>query len=298
MMVSNSISTVEDYFWTRVRFNLASSNYYANPKTLEMFYRASLKRIGSDFRLLKFQMNCNDYGGRTITFTDGLFSDGRDLHIFYVLPWFAYKVHISQSSQATAKNISSIVENALILMMMNGFNVQGFLRESSYCDNINGYEPQSLIYLTRHLLSTCCFFYSKHFGYGKDKVKIERFLYLCCCNFFYRLSSQETISASINYLIRAVLTRNRTNFRALYGKGKDGPVKMTVGSIDKGTRHSISMTKYGDDVDKRIESLYKEKSVRDITKILNEDGISISKSSVERRIKKIQDRLFSLSFLL
>ena len=106
---------------------------------------------------------------------------------------------------------------------------------------------------------------------------------------FERLTVSNDANYNKNGILISVVERNKINFKAKFGHGKkDTPIRVTIGGKDRCENHSISMTKYGVDVDRQILRLSYEYSVREITKILNEEGISISKSTVERRIQRIK----------
>ena len=276
--------SLEEYFWTKVQFPLKSTKYYANSKTLERFYLATMRSLNSPARLLKFEMKDEDYGNRTITFKDGVDID--ESLVFLTLPWFGYKISVVSSTQASSKNISSIVENAIILMCLNGWieDFADWLKPSYYIDDPLEYQQEGLIWFTKYTLAACCLFYAKHFQYNKDKITIERFLYLCSMNLYQRLYCQGSIEERINAIKKAVFERNKENFISRYGHTH------TVGSsIGKKEKQSLSLKKYGEEVDQRIFelSVAYEMSIREIVKTLKEEGINLSKSTIQRKLQEI-----------
>lgn len=278
-----------EFFWGKVRFNLKSSSYFANTVTLRKFYEASLKNMDSKMRLTRFEFDKNDYGGRTYTIIDGVIASDDGVYPIWTLPWHNYLISVGENSNPSNKNVSSVVENAIILLWLNGMALTYYLQPSENYDSLIGMEFSSLIYFTRHLLSACCFFYSNHILFStRTKVSIELFLRLCAANFYQRLTTYEYANENINGIIDSVLERNKINFRSRYGHGKtSSPVRVTVGNATRGEKHSITMTKYGKDIDEMIRFYYPSCTIRELTKFLNDEGIDISKSTVSRRIKQM-----------
>ena len=103
-------------------------------------------------------------------------------------------------------------------------------------------------------------------------------------NLYQRLYCQGSIEERINAIRKAVFERNKENFISRYGHTH------TIGnSIGKKEKQSLSMKKYGEEVDQRIFELsvaYKM-SIREIVKTLKEEGINISKSTIQRKLQKI-----------
>lgn len=280
-----------EFYWSRIQFpGNVQTIYNANAKNLLKYYEIALKNIHSRFRLQKFESTSGDFGQGIKTFVDGVyqFDDGSSC-CYWCLPWFGYSVSVGDMKNPSLQTISSIVENAMILLWLNGISLWQCLKPSTSPDNLLGYDITALVSYSRHLLATCCFFYGKHIKYSKNKLKVEDFLKMCTMDMFERLTVSNDANYNKNGILISVVERNKINFKAKFGHGKkDTPIRVTIGGKDRRENHSISMTKYGVDVDRQILRLSYEYSVREITKILNEEGISISKSTVERRIQRIK----------
>lgn len=310
-------------YWSYVQSRLKSAESIANKKNLKNFISASRneirKTMKADFRLTtfkfdirfrlesyihvdKYRCQCNSdcymylpapYNDKLrmdascITFKDGVYYSPSGMEIVYwTLPWFGYQMSVNNNTNHTSENINSIVENAMILLELNDVHLPNYITTDIYRYDWLGYDSEGLVLYTKCLMTACCFFYEKHRKTSKDAISIDYLLFLCVHNLYERLTSNSDRKTCISSILKELHERNVKNFRSKYKQNDDRPVTVTLGECSKMERHSISMTKYDKSIDKKIEELYKDYSVREITNILNEEGIMISKSTVSRRISQ------------
>ena len=280
-------------FWDAVQLPIRLGQFNANAKNLNRYYRASLKYMDSSFHLERFALKNEDYQ-TVVTFIDGIrYENGKYIQegiddIFWILPWFNFKVPIGSHTSYSSESISAIVNNSLILMLLQGVNPLDWIVRTNSQNSLFGYDSEYLVMITRYILAVCCFFYGKHLKETKDKITIEHFLWLCSMNLLHSLTVSDDYDIVKRELINRVIECNRKNFRQKYGKRMDKVAKATFGgNLTKGERHAISIKKYSKDVESQIYNLrfIDDLSFRKITETLNDKGIDISKSTVERIIK-------------
>lgn len=228
---------------------------------------------------------------RYISFKDGLYNtpSGKEI-VYWTLPWFGYQMSVNGNTNHATENINSIVENAIILLELNNVHLPDYITTQIYAYDWFGYDSKGLVLYTKFLMVACCFFYEKHKKTSKDAISIDQLMFLCVHNLYERLTSNTNRNTCISSIMEKLKERNVKNFRSRYKQNEDKTVTVTFGKCSRQEKHSISMTKYDKSVDKKIEGLYKDHSVREITNILNEEGIMITKSTVNRKIKSNKDK--------
>lgn len=279
-----------EMLWSYISFNMPLGKCTATPTTLHDYYKGTLSIIDDTdnrFCLVNFDFKSSGLLPQSgnHTFKDGLsITPGL---CCWTLPWFDYKISIDEHTKYDSENVSSVVDNALILLYLNGINPLDLLVASDCCFLLFGYNDAWLKADIRYVLSACCFFYGKHMLPTSNTISIDYFLYLCMENFYERLvpgcaeMGKRALKASI-------YTRNTKNFRSKYGKGKDKdkPITVTMGTGSRAEKHSISMTKFGNEIMNLVFELRASNSIRGIVKELGNRGITISKSEVARLLKK------------
>lgn len=302
-------------FWYYVQFKQKSVQRIANKKNLKSFISASQNEIrrtmDSDFKLATFTFNIGFQSdifyyyiylpapyneklridNRCISFKDGLYNtpSGKEI-VYWTLPWFGYQMSVNGNTNHTTENINSIVENAMILLELNNVHLPDYITTKIYAYDWFGYDSEGLVLYTKFLMVACCFFYEKHKKTSKDAISIDHLMFLCVQNLYERLKSNADRKTCITTIMEKLKERNVKNYRSRYKQDEDKPVIVTYGKCSRQEKHSISMTKYDKSVDKKIEGLYKDHSVREITNLLNEEGIMISKSTVNRRISQNKEQ--------
>lgn len=258
------------------------SKYNVTERNVKAYITVMKKQFKFKFPLVKFKMTYDDFKayGDYVTFTDGR-NDEHDI-VYLCIPERGYRISIPNTAGPGNFNLDSIIENGIILCLMNGIRMNFRKSNAGY-----PYDMSSVADYARRLLIASLIFYTHHRIPSKNEIKLGQLSALISMRFLELLADKGR-----DTLMEYVLERNTKTFRSIYGHGNitGNPVRLTIGpdSMTRSQKHSISMTKYGDNVKEAVHKLHDGGySIRKITELLNSRGCTASLATVQRIVSNL-----------